>query len=832
MGFFVSPRSDLGEGFCLRALSRFVYTFTIVKNNRLIGSIVLASLLSVSSFDSGALITSAFSYVGAGDGFRLDWWNSTWEQQTMIAPDSTVTIPVESQPGYIDIATTKAGIYRGELFLIEGGARTFIASNEDELSLSDGDYEFDIYKLPIFQVRGGRVNDFALFESIAYAGQVYDDENYVGTFRFSVGAPLVTCCSNVAFFPGLQASRLYSAGGAKRWEPAGASDTRALAMTTDGASADTTIYAGETIDTFKVFGINTIDLYKGFSQTMETLVADGSIKEWKAFPYDWRKNVLDIVTGGIVYEDRVINLKEEIESLAATSDTGKVTLIAHSNGGLVVKALMRKLEAEGKGVLVDKIILVAVPQLGTPDAVKAILHGMSIGFGMVLDAQSARTLAANMPGVYGLLPSNRYFDVISDPVISFDPSVDAVNNFVDRYGGEVTTKAELDDFLRGADGRVQPSVLNLNAPSVANASLLAQAGVLHDGIDTWTSPEGVELVQIAGWGINTIKGIRYVGKFPCSRLITVGDCSPYVDPEPMMTREGDKTVVYPSAIASNAQSLFFNIRSFNQIERKNLDHKNILEAFPVKLFLESLILNTNYTDQYISELKPEPDNTEEMIHIAMHSPASIDIYDSDGRHTGIVPGTGDIQRYEESIPNSYYFELGESKYAGIPNDVGTDIKIRGTGAGTFTFVVEEREGETVKSTTTFTDIPVTPELQATYDPHATTPTLAVDSDGNGTVDFSVSPGENIDPTVFLQMFKKTIVSLKLPKIMERQLLQKVDKLIAIIKKDSKKKEKLILAIQHYKRELEGRKWKKTRKLSLEQKAVLIVMMNSLLDNIK
>lgn len=808
-----------------------MYTFIIVKNNRLIGSIVLASLLSVSSFGSGALTTSAFSYVGAGDGFRLDWWNSTWEQQTMIAPDSTVTIPAESQPGYIDIATTKAGIYRGELFSIEGGTRTFIASNEDELSLSDGDYEFDIYKLPIFQVRGGRANDFALFGSVAYAGQVYDDENYVGTFRFSVGAPLVTCCSNVAFFPGLQASRLYSAGGAKRWEPAGASDTRALAMATDGASADTTIYAGETIDTFKVFGINTIDLYKGFSQTMETLVADGSIKEWKAFPYDWRKNVLDIVTGGIVYEDRVINLKEEIEALSATSDTGKVTLIAHSNGGLVVKALMRKLEAEGKGALVDKIILVAVPQLGTPDAVKAILHGMSIGFGMVLDAQSARTLAANMPGVYGLLPSNRYFDVISDPVISFDPSVGGVNNFVDRYGGEVTTKAELDDFLRGADGRVQPSVLNLNAPSVANASLLAQAGVLHDGIDTWTSPEGVELVQIAGWGINTIKGIRYVGKFPCSRLITVGDCAPYVDPEPMMTLEGDKTVVYPSALSTEGEKYYFDLFQFNK-QNKNLDHKNILEAFPIQNFVINKIKETQEDFDFISQTKPVVNSTSQMLHIAMHSPASIDIYDSDGRHTGIIPGTGDIQRYEESIPNSYYFELGESKYAGMPNDVGTDIKIRGTGAGTFTFVVEEREGEMVKDTTTFTDIPVTPELQATYDPHATTPTLAVDSDGNGTVDFSVSPGENIDPIVFLQMFKKTIVSLKLPKIMERQLLQKVDKLIAIIKKDSKKKEKLISLIQHYKRELEGRKWKKTRKLSLEQKAVLIVMMNSLLDNIK
>lgn len=58
---------------------------------------------------------------------------------------------------------------------------------------------------------------------------------------------------------------------------------------------------------------------------------------------------------------------------------------------------MQKLEAEGKSALIDKVIFVAVPQLGTPDAIKALLHGMNVGFGMVLDAQTARTIAEYMP---------------------------------------------------------------------------------------------------------------------------------------------------------------------------------------------------------------------------------------------------------------------------------------------------------------------------------------------------------------------------------------------------------------------------------------------------
>jgi hypothetical protein len=51
----------------------------------------------------------------------------------------------------------------------------------------------------------------------------------------------------------------------------------------------------------------------------------------------------------------------------------------------------------------------------------------------------------------------------------------------------------------------------------------------------------------------------------------------------------------------------------------------------------------------------------------MHSPVSLHLYDVEGNHTGIIENQGsssDFVRFEATIPNSYYTEFGEVKYAG------------------------------------------------------------------------------------------------------------------------------------------------------------------------
>ena len=100
-------------------------------------------------------------------------------------------------------------------------------------------------------------------------------------------------------------------------------------------------------------------------------------------------------------------------------------IIAHSNGGLLAKALLTELKNRNIENKVDRVIFIGTPQLGTPKAIGTILHGYdqtdSLG-GIVTNAHTAREVINNMPGAYGLLPSEGYFMNSTEPVVSFENS--------------------------------------------------------------------------------------------------------------------------------------------------------------------------------------------------------------------------------------------------------------------------------------------------------------------------------------------------------------------------------------------------------------------------
>ena len=83
-------------------------------------------------------------------------------------------------------------------------------------------------------------------------------------------------------------------------------------------------------------------------QYMDALVATGTIKAWKPFAYDWRYSVDDVAGNGTQYQTEIKNVVDEIEQLASNSYTGKVTIVGHSNGGLLAKAVMMRLATLGK----------------------------------------------------------------------------------------------------------------------------------------------------------------------------------------------------------------------------------------------------------------------------------------------------------------------------------------------------------------------------------------------------------------------------------------------------------------------------------------------------
>lgn len=253
------------------------------------------------------------------------------------------------------------------------------------------------------------------------------------------------CCSSVLFIPGFQASRLLIPNN-KLWEPNRNADVEKLFLNEKGIP-NTATAVGEIID--KGIGYK---IYDFLIKEMDGLVLNNMINSWLPYPYDWRKSPIDIGK----------DMMPVVEKLASSSITGKLHILAHSNGGLVAKALLNHLKNEGKENLIDSIIFIAVPHLGTPKAIASMLYGydQQIAKGLILNRKTARQFGYNMPGAYGLLPS---------------------------------------DYIASRGG-VASSSNDLEKPIALNTKLLDKAKKLHQTLDRVTFPR---IFSITGRNIKT-----------------------------------------------------------------------------------------------------------------------------------------------------------------------------------------------------------------------------------------------------------------------------------------------------------------------------------------
>jgi len=603
--------------------------------------------------------------------------------------------------------------------------------------------------------------------------------------------PPVTGHSSVIFLPGLQASRLSARSNSfnQLWEPGGNSDVETLYLNPDGSSVAPDIYTTGVID--ELFGA--LNIYKSFIADMNSLVADGTIKAWEAFPYDWRVDPRDIITGGVETTAGHYNMITELEQLASSSATGKVTIISHSNGGLVAKSLIDKLREQGKESLVDQLILVAVPQIGTPKAVSTLMHGDDIGLiqSLFMDQVHQRTLAENMTSAYNMMPSNEYFSRVIDPIIEFDDSTDSgqaipaqLINWVERYGFAINTPAELHDFVSGGDGRSEPADSDVLAPNVLKATQLAQSESNHAFFDTWQAPANVKVTQIVGWGLDTVRGMRYVARErsvcqPPSGSSTAPVCTrvPFIDHEPIFTEDGDETVVTPSVSMMATSTYFVNLFRHNKLTQLNTnrEHSDVLEVSSLLDLVKNLITKDEDSYAYIGSEKPVTAETDKRLRLRVLSPVSLSVSDSQGKVTALTSVT---------IPNSYYLEFGEGKYVGLDTEDTYTLKLEGLDMGTFTLEINELAGEQITGALTYQDVPVTPDtiVTMTLNDLESASNLKIDVDGDGTVDQELNPGEDVTPVDQLNILKKIITDLDLRAPDEKSLLAKIKDAISLIQK--------------------------------------------------
>jgi pimeloyl-ACP methyl ester carboxylesterase len=534
--------------------------------------------------------------------------------------------------------------------------------------------------------------------------QVFNDLKRVAiTFDVELAEPEPTGASSVLFLPGIQASRLYAGEdivlpgfpnnverGNKLWEQTNDKRIALLAMDETGQSVYD-IYTEDVVEevTGRAFGAN---IYKGFLGLLEDLKTDvdpdtgtTTITDYLPFAYDWRYSVFDIATQPVQYENEVKLLKDEVISLAEASHTGKVTIVAHSNGGLVAKALLHEYgdnELQGK---IDKVIMIGTPQLGTPKGVSALLHGQVMeGFGDFLTSDALlRETILNMPGTYTLLPSVRYLEEVAD-----EPLVRVIEGFdLSVYDG-VSSRLELDALLLDSQNVVGPNPA-IEEPLQLNSTLLQNALAEQAILDAWQPPTGVEVYEVAGTGIPTPAAIHYeeVPVITCPNAAAVflaNQCDVTVGLKPKLqtTIEGDKTVVLGSARGQlgDKQTLTVDLKSDgDQFDGRGAStHANLTENKIIQTFIESAIRFPYVADTL---LIPEFSQLRSSYTIyAGHSPVTLRIITPDGQTTGLVDG-----EVRQDIEGSQFLTLAGSTYLIVPDDV-TDytLEVVGTGNGAYT----------------------------------------------------------------------------------------------------------------------------------------------------
>lgn len=587
--------------------------------------------------------------------------------------------------------------------------------------------------------------------------------------------PEPTCCSSVLFLPGIMGSRLY-ANGEKLWESLdGDADILALYLDAAGDSTNPDIYTQDVIGTAP---ITNGDIYQPLLNDLADIKATGSIQNYIALPYDWRLALPDLLAGGreapvdhtVFYSHATSTpyIEQTLRQLAASSKTGKVTIVAHSNGGLLAKALLNGLE-EDASRLVDKLILVAVPQSGTPQAIGSLLHGFDTGlpfdwFSPILSPERAREFARNAPFAYHLLPHSDYLygagATITTPLVTFEHGL-GTQVFIDEYGASIDSADELYRFIRGEEGRVPAAYADLKNPSVTNSALLSQVISYVDGIDSsWVAPAGIEVHQIAGVGEETLAGITYKsGKVRCVRWVSLTSSTPWcaeyatgVLYTPDEVIDGDGTVVTPSALAmsdsnQDVKRWWLNLDLYNDTLVRNLieilrtQHGNIFEVPDLRTFIFENLLSQSETElpEFVSGTKPNLSKGNRL-RFVLHSPLSLSVTDNLGN---------EVSEETESIPGSSYVRYGEVQVVWVPASANPIVKLEGEAEGIFTLEVDEFVNSTHIESIEFSGIPTTQETVATMEfldgTIANAGDLIVDYNGDNTIDqtFTAVEGETV-----------------------------------------------------------------------------------------
>ncbi|MCR4285313.1 MAG: hypothetical protein NUW00_00290 [Candidatus Kaiserbacteria bacterium] len=643
-----------------------------------------------------------------------------------------------------------------------------------------------------------------LFASVIPTAYAFPGVSAVITFTVTEPVEESTGASSILFLPGIMGSRLYEESDAcgssvkerERWVSSDECDQLRMETNVVGTSVYD-IYT-KTGDDSVVDETYTFNLYKSFITKLRDWKTEGVIADYATVPYDWRlrlddllKARLDSDTGRITYDVSGTlqdgYLYQTLAMLVASSTTGKVTIVTHSNGGLLAKTLLSALQNANDPLAgkVDALILVGVPQVGTPDAIVGMLHGTEIGpNGVILSQEMTRRLMSTMPFAYHLLPNQNYFSGqgsgVSTPALTFEDG-DMTTVWKNTFGSTVTDENALHDFLRKESGRAIPSVDDLLTPAVVDGVQFQYARMIEQLQDEWTPPTTMNVYQIAGVGIETPTGITYFTDRECvsRNPLKLFECTQY---EPKLgyrinfAREGDGTVVMPSALAmsdsvENVERKWLNLRSYNDdgvlgLENSNRVHKDIFEVDDVINFVKNTIqASSSVSYSYLGDTEPQLSAENRLIYY-LHSPLDMFVTTQEG----IVSST------TNTIRGATYRRYGEIQYISLPKSSGASqvLTLNGQSEGSFTLEVEEWGSGVMSERHTYSGIPSDTSTKVIMTVPDETPVedavLEVDYDGDGAQDTVYDTEGEIATVVTYDTLTEAIRTLSLKSVFKKPLL--------------------------------------------------------------
>ena len=456
---------------------------------------------------------------------------------------------------------------------------------------------------------------------------------------------------------------------------------------------------GTQLDTSLVFS-SVIDKKPKFDYTqalVDDFVSQGYGKNINLFlfPYDWRREIHEVaVTDDLQMKNP--SLKQVIDQILTLRGSSKIDIIAHSQGGLVVKSLLSDSQYQGYQSKIDKLVFVGVPNLGAPMAAKALLYGDSMGVsfaGMGLDPAEVKKISANMPSVYELLPGQEYFNHANGYLgTARAVSPDLPIMHITSFGFASTTNYLINNSL--------------------NSGLLASSNAFHNQeFDNFNlSNSGIKAYNIVGCQTGT------PGKIV---VLNNGELR-------IMPVAGDGTVPIFSANKIPGAETFFALES---------DHATMLTQDGIRQEITNLITGTaapasGKITPFVSDCSFN--GTE----VSSHSPVDLHIYDISGRHVGPTADGG----FDSEIPNVGYDTIGHEHFAFLPAGGQYTVQLVATGAGSFNFdSTTIQNGETADATY-YNHIPVTANSTASIDiGSGSDQKIYLDTDGDGASDATFSP---------------------------------------------------------------------------------------------